>query len=150
MTLRAALAAAPAPPQQPLPYSHKQHIALGLKCKECHANADPGEVMGFPAASKCMACHVSIAKDRPTIRKLKEFAEAKQEIPWVRVYQIPSYVDFSHRTHLEAGAACETCHGSVAERDALWREGTLSMGACMDCHRKNRASIDCTYCHEAR
>ncbi|HLJ16532.1 MAG TPA: cytochrome c3 family protein [Bryobacteraceae bacterium] len=138
------------PPEQPIPYSHKQHLALGLKCQDCHTNPDPGESMGIPAAAKCMACHITIAKDKPPIQKLASFAASKQPIPWVRVYQIPSYVDFSHRTHLEAGAKCENCHGPVAERDALWREGNISMGGCMDCHRRNKASIDCTYCHDAR
>jgi hypothetical protein len=28
-------------PEQPLPYSHKQHLAFGLECKACHANPDP-------------------------------------------------------------------------------------------------------------
>jgi len=34
------------PPEQPIPYSHKQHIALGLTCKDCHTNPDPGDA--FP------------------------------------------------------------------------------------------------------
>ena len=136
--------------QQPIGFSHKQHGALGLKCKECHSNADPGESMGLPPASKCMACHISIAKDKPAVQQLAGYAARKQRIPWVRVYQIPAYVEFSHRSHLEGGAPCETCHGKVAERDALAKEGDTSMGACMDCHRKNKVSIDCAFCHEAR
>src|SRR2546427_7001080 len=36
---------------QPIPYSHKQHIALGLKCGNCHEMPDPGELMGIPAAA---------------------------------------------------------------------------------------------------
>ncbi|MEO7144842.1 MAG: cytochrome c3 family protein [Bryobacteraceae bacterium] len=138
------------PPEQPIPYSHKLHLALGLTCKDCHPNADPGETMGIPAASRCLNCHVSIAKDKPAIQKLAAYAKSKQPIPWVRVYQIPSYVDFSHRTHLEAGAKCGDCHGPVAGRDALWREGNITMGGCMECHRTHKASIDCTTCHEAR
>lgn len=143
-------AAQSTPPVQPLPFSHKQHTASGLKCKECHANEDPGEMMGFPATSKCMACHVEIAKEKPTIQKLKSYAQSKEPIPWVRVYQIPAYVEFSHRTHLGAGAVCETCHGPVAERDALVKEANISMGACMECHRLNKAPNNCTLCHEAR
>ena len=83
--------------EQPVPFSHKQHIALTLKCKDCHANPDPGESMALPAASECMACHVSIATDKPAIRKLKSFA--KEPIPWVPVFQIPSTIVFSHRVH---------------------------------------------------
>jgi hypothetical protein len=138
------------PVEQPIPYSHKQHLALGLKCAECHTNPDPGESMGIPAASKCMACHVTIAKDKPTISKLAEAAKTRKEIPWVRVYQIPSYVAFSHKVHLDAGAQCSKCHGEVAQREVLFKEGNISMGACMNCHRENKASNDCSYCHELK
>ena len=90
-------------PEQPIPFSHKHHVGLALTCKDCHTNPDPGEVEGIPATSKCMACHFSIANDKPAIQKLKSYADQKQPVPWIRVYQIPSYVDFSHRTHLAAG-----------------------------------------------
>jgi hypothetical protein len=94
--------------------------------------------------------YVSIAADKPPIQKLKGYADHKQPIPWKRVHEIPGYVAFSHRTHLESQASCEMRHGSVALRDALWREGNISMGACMECHRKRRASIDCRLCHDDR
>jgi hypothetical protein len=135
---------------QPIPYSHKTHLALGLQCKNCHTNADPGEMMGYPATKTCMGCHTTIKKDSPAIQKLAGFAKDQKPVPWVRVYQIPSYVFFSHRVHTEAGASCQKCHGPVAERDVITKETDISMGACMDCHRSNKASIDCTYCHEQR
>ena len=97
-----------------------------------------------------MACHIEIGKDKPSIRKLKAFAQEKQPIPWQRVYQIPGYVSFSHRIHLEAGATCEICHGPVEQRDVLAKETNLSMGGCMDCHRKHQASNECNLCHEPR
>jgi hypothetical protein len=132
--------------EQPIPFSHKQHIALTLKCKDCHANPDPGESMGLPAAFKCMACHVSIATDKPAIRKLKSFAGA---IPWVPVFQIPSAIVFSHRAHLEGGVSCDGCHAAVARSDALTpKDLNISMGTCMACHRKSRVSNDCKTCHE--
>jgi hypothetical protein len=137
-------------PVQPIPYSHKQHVSLGLKCKECHTMPEPGEMMTIPAAAKCMTCHQSVKTEAESIRKLAAFAAEKKDVPWVRVYQIPGYVFFSHKAHLESGAACETCHGPVATRDRLWKEKEVSMGACMDCHRANRASLECNYCHETR
>lgn len=97
-----------------------------------------------------MACHFSIAKDRPAIQKLKSYADQKRPIPWIRVYQIPSYVEFSHRAHIEAGFKCEKCHGPVATRDALWKETDVSMGGCIACHRQNKAGTVCTFCHENR
>lgn len=104
--------------------------------------------MGIAAASVCMTCHSAIKTESPAIKKLAAYAAQNREIPWVRVYQIPAYVDFSHKTHLAGGATCETCHGKVEERDALFRETNISMGACMECHRQNKAPIDCTACHE--
>lgn len=141
---------APRPPRQPVPYSHKLHLAMGLACKNCHTNPDPGEMMGIPTVKVCMGCHKTIKTDSPHIQKLARHAEEKTEPEWARVYQIPSYVFFSHRVHTAWGAKCETCHGPVATRDALWREVSIAMGNCMDCHRTNKASNDCTFCHEAR
>jgi hypothetical protein len=135
---------------QPVPYSHKTHIAAGLQCKQCHKNPDPGEMMGFPSSSFCMGCHQSVKKESPHIQKIAASAKENKPLPWVRVYKIPSYVFFSHRAHAETGAACQTCHGPVAERDVITREVDISMGACMDCHRKNKASNDCKYCHDGR
>jgi hypothetical protein len=97
-----------------------------------------------------MACHATVKKDSPHIQKLAASAKEGNALEWVRVYQIPSYVFFSHRAHVEAGAKCETCHGPVAERDVITKEVDISMGACMDCHRKTKASNDCRFCHDER
>ncbi len=135
---------------QPIPYSHKQHIALGLKCANCHEMPDPGELMGIPPVAKCMGCHQTVKKESPAIQKLAGYASEGRDVPWVRVYQIPSYVFFSHKAHLESGATCETCHGPVAQKDQLARETDISMGGCMNCHRQRKASLDCGYCHEPK
>lgn len=140
----------PTPPEQPIPYSHKKHLAMGLACKNCHTSPDPGETMGIPATSVCMGCHAKIRTDSPAIQKLAKYHQDKAEVPWVRVYQIPTYVFFSHKAHLGTGAKCETCHGPVATRDALFKETDISMGGCMNCHRQNKASNDCTFCHEPK
>ncbi|HXB69117.1 MAG TPA: cytochrome c3 family protein [Candidatus Acidoferrales bacterium] len=143
--------AAQTPRPQPVAFSHKVHAGtLKLKCKTCHANPDPGETMGVAAASMCMQCHSAIKTDSPDIQKLAAAAKDNKELPWLRVYWIPSYVNFSHRTHLETGNQCEDCHGKVAERDKLAREGNISMGGCMACHQTKKVSIDCGYCHEPK
>lgn len=147
----AAAQAPPAAPTQPIPFSHKHHVGtLKLKCNMCHPNRDPGEFMGIAQASTCMQCHSSIKTDSPHIQKLAGYAESKRAIPWVRVYQIPAYVFFSHRSHLEAGNTCQECHGQVSERAQLAREVNLNMTGCMNCHKTKNASNDCTYCHEQR
>ncbi len=76
------------PPVQPIAYSHKKHLAFGLECKKCHTNPEPGKLMTFPATSVCMECHVTIAKDKPSIQKLAGYAKSKQAVPWVRVYTV--------------------------------------------------------------
>jgi hypothetical protein len=78
--------------EQPIPYSHKTHLAMGLKCNSCHKNADPGEFMGFPAESFCMSCHQTVKTDSPHIQKLAAAAKENKPLPWVRVYRIPNYV----------------------------------------------------------
>jgi hypothetical protein len=67
------------------------------------------------------------------------------------VYRIADWVSFNHKKHLSVeGVTCESCHGMVAERDALAREKDISMAACMDCHRATKASNDCLLCHDHR
>lgn len=136
-------------PEQPMPYSHKLHAGkLALKCATCHANRDPGEKMGFASVASCMQCHSDIAVEKPAIQKLAAYAKEKREVKWVRVYQIPSYVRFSHRAHLTAGSTCVECHGNVKEREKLYREGDISMAGCISCHQTKSASINCDFCHE--
>src|SRR5258708_4473294 len=76
------------PPVQPIAYSHKKHLAFGLECKKCHTNPEPGKLMTFPATSICMECHVTIAKDKPSIQKVAGDAKSKQPVPWVPVYPV--------------------------------------------------------------
>jgi hypothetical protein len=142
-----------AAPEQPLPFSHKVHAATArLLCQDCHPTPEKfGGAMGFPPVSKCMACHVLIAKDKPNIRKLAEFAAAKQAIPWVRVYRLDDFVFFDHRFHLMNDAKCQDCHGAVAEQDVVTDGlGATKMVFCQSCHLKTRASGGCTTCHNTR
>jgi hypothetical protein len=136
-------------PVQPLPYSHKKHLAFGLECKKCHTNPEPGKLMTFPATSTCMECHVTIAKDKSAIQKLAQFAKSKQSIPWVRVYTVLPGVAWSHRPHLEAGVKCETCHGQVREMDAMSEVTSVTtMYVCLNCHEMNHAKTACETCHK--
>lgn len=136
--------------QQPIPYSHKTHVALGLKCQTCHKNPDPGEVMAYPAERFCMSCHQTIKTDSPNIQKLAEAAKESKPIGWAPVYRLPGFVYFSHRVHLQAGAACETCHGPVRERDVITKEVANDMRFCMACHAAKKARNDCSTCHEEK
>jgi len=137
------------PPAQPIPYSHKKHLAFGLECKKCHSNPEPGKLMTFPATSTCMECHVTIAKNKPSIQKLAEYAKSKQAVPWVRVYTVLPGVAWNHRAHLDAGVKCETCHGQVREMDAIAEVTSVTtMYSCLHCHEMNQAKAACDTCHK--
>ena len=138
-----------AAPVQPIPYSHKKHLALGLKCDFCHANPAPGINMSFPPTAQCMQCHVEVAKDSPAIMRLAQYDESKKPIPWVRVYAVPAWVYWNHRTHIQAGAKCETCHGQVAGMETMkLATNVTTMQGCVECHQMRDAPVGCGNCHE--
>jgi len=135
-------------PTQPLPFSHKQHVTLGLQCETCHTNPDPGALMTFPATAKCMSCHITVATDTPAIVSLNAFSISRNDIPWVRVYSVTKGVNWSHRAHLESGAQCETCHGDIGQAEAVSEtKATLAMASCIGCHEAQAANTACVTCH---
>jgi hypothetical protein len=139
------------PAEQPVPFNHKLHLTFDMKCQECHPNPEPGDRMTLPAADKCMECHRTIVKDRPSIQKLAEFAKSRQTVPWVRVYVVSGWVFWNHRSHLEAGMKCEACHGEVGKMEVLTAATNVTtMAGCVDCHKKNEASTGCQYCHSGK
>ncbi len=136
-------------PEQPIPFSHKLHAgAQQLKCATCHKNPDPGERMGLATPALCMQCHEDVKTDSPAIQKLAEYAKDKRELKWRRVYEIPSYVFFSHRAHLTTGSTCADCHGEVKDLEQMYRAKEINMASCVNCHQAKGASFDCNFCHE--
>ncbi|MEZ5403061.1 MAG: cytochrome c3 family protein [Bryobacteraceae bacterium] len=139
------------PPEQPIAFNHKLHVSKGVACKNCHAIKDPGFQAGYPKEAVCMGCHAIIKTDSPQIQKLAEHAKAKTAVPWVKVYQVPEYVWFSHASHVEdAKFECATCHGPVAEREALFKEKPTNMHSCMSCHAQHKAPNGCDFCHNSQ
>ncbi|SPE30147.1 Quinol:cytochrome c oxidoreductase pentaheme cytochrome subunit [Candidatus Sulfopaludibacter sp. SbA6] len=143
------LAAAASASDQPIAYSHKQHIALGLECLDCHSSADTGASATIPSVRKCMLCHAKIATAKPEIRKLAAYATSKHEIPWQRVYGFPSeaLVKFRHSPHFRARIGCAVCHGDMTQATTAERLIKHNMGTCLSCHRQYQASEDCAACH---
>jgi len=140
--------APPPAPAQPLPFSHKTHLALGVDCRMCHTNPDPGAQMTFPTTQTCMSCHNTVATDKPAIVHLREYSESGQTIPWVRVYRVTPGVNWSHRLHLDAGAQCVSCHGDVGQFDDMAkRKATDAMASCIGCHQSHKVSSQCVTCH---
>ncbi|HEX4949410.1 MAG TPA: cytochrome c3 family protein [Blastocatellia bacterium] len=136
----------PKPIPQPIPFSHKLHGESGVQCARCHTTAASKDQAGIPTAKDCITCHQNFQKDSATLKTLAEYEQ--KPIPWVRIYKLPSFVFFSHKSHLNAKATCATCHGEVQTRQVLGKEKPTSMASCIDCHRERKASTECNYCHE--
>ncbi|HVN81237.1 MAG TPA: PQQ-binding-like beta-propeller repeat protein [Terriglobia bacterium] len=133
---------------QPILFSHKRHSQEGMNCGGCHQESGTGERLQIPGIPECMSCHGSILKENPVIQKLTQLAKEGQKVSWNRVYRLPEFVFFSHQKHANAKVDCTICHGPVSERDSLWQERDISMGACVDCHKIRKASISCGFCHD--
>jgi hypothetical protein len=138
-----------APSVQPIAYSHKQHIAMGLQCLDCHSSADTGAAATLPSVRKCMLCHAKLGASKPEIKKLAAFAASKHEVPWQRVYGFPpeSLVKFQHAPHVRAKIACATCHGDMTQATTAELLVKHNMGTCLSCHRQSKATEDCAACH---
>ncbi len=137
-------------PTQPVPYSHKVHLGLGLKCVECHKTVMEKSAAGLPAESLCMNCHRVIKTESPAIRTLAQFHQEKKTVPWVRVYLLPNFVYFSHkRHHVKARIECAECHGDLASQEVVRKEKPIGMSACMACHDQRKANNNCDACHVA-
>ena len=136
-------------PVQPIAFSHKKHAGdNGISCLFCHRSAPKSTIAGIPAVEDCRSCHLFISRDAPEIKKVMTFWDNRQPIPWVRVYGVPDHVYFPHMMHLRAGFLCSACHGDVAAMERITRTIKIEMGWCLDCHKQNKASIDCWTCHK--
>jgi mono/diheme cytochrome c family protein len=63
-------------------------------------------------------------------------------IEWVRVHNLPDHVYFNHSQHVTVGKiACQTCHGKVEQMDVVKQYSPLSMGWCVNCHRKTEVKF---------
>jgi hypothetical protein len=137
-----------AAPHQPVPFRHRTHIALNLKCAECHPTAGESRAAGMPPESLCMHCHVAVKADSPAIVALAGFFKRKEPLPWARIYRLPDFVSFSHKRHVgKAQVACSACHGEVNSQEVLAKEKPIGMQSCMACHDKRKANNNCDACH---
>ncbi len=142
------LAAPARVPEQPIPFSHRQHSQLGMECGGCHPTATTGDLAQIPASADCVSCHQTVRSTSAAVQKLARFQKEAKSIPWARIYKLPDFVSFSHRKHTSTGVDCKTCHGPVESREALWQEKEISMDSCAACHKLRKASLDCNLCHE--
>lgn len=136
---------------QPIAFNHKVHAGdLKLACVHCHQGVESGPFATLPKAEVCLTCHAAPLSENPEEAKVREYGGEKGEIPWERLTRMPDHVYFSHQRHVRFGEiACERCHGKMEERTRPPSRAPkeLSMNDCLDCHRRQGASVDCVHCH---
>lgn len=140
-------------PEQPIDYSHQTHVEAGIQCLYCHAQAPRSTIAGIPSVERCMGCHTVIATEDETVKKLADYWERGEPIPWAAVNNQPDFVYFSHRPHLGAGMNCESCHGNVGAMEETRPVLRMDMGWCLDCHTEQEPEhvtrlVDCMACHK--
>ena len=123
------------PIEQPVPFSHKQHVAgLGLDCRYCHTTVEVSPSAGLPPTEVCATCHQQMWMHAPMLAPVRESWNNQTPLQWNRVYDLPDYVYFDHSIHVAKGVGCSTCHGDVSAMPLTERAVTLQMRWCLDCH----------------
>ena len=123
--------------QQPVPFSHKHHVGeLGIDCRYCHASVENSPFAGLPPTQTCMTCHSQIWKIAPMLEPVRVSYRDDTSVSWTRVNALPEFVCFDHSIHLSKGIGCTTCHGPIAIMPLTYRQGTLYMSWCLNCHRQ--------------
>jgi len=141
---------------QPIEFSHKTHIEKGeIPCEFCHIYARRSINSGAPVMASCFGCHSVIAgtdedpqeatRKQNAIKKLLEYKPKRESIPWKKIHDLPDFVHFSHKRHIQAGFDCTECHGEINQHDVLSIQtmiADLSMGWCLKCHTEGRPAVD--------
>lgn len=136
--------------KQPLAFVHSVHVNdVQLDCIDCHITVAKGPVASIPDIRTCWNCHATTLTDHAEVRKIKDYFEQGQDIPWQRVYGWveESHVRFNHAPHIRGGVDCTTCHGDVSKMTVATRAVDHTMEFCVSCHREKKASDDCVTCH---
>jgi len=129
-------------PKQPIAFSHKIHAGqYEIDCKYCHTGTTKGKSANIPSPNICMNCHSQIKTGTNTgeteIAKIYSAVQNNKPIEWVRIHNLPDLAYFNHSQHVVVGnIECQTCHGPVQEMDVVKQFSLLTMGWCIDCHRK--------------
>jgi len=121
---------------QPVQFSHKHHVSDdGIDCRYCHTSVEDSSFAGIPSTKICMNCHTQIWADSPILAPVRESFRTGKSLEWARVNNLPGFVYFDHSIHVHKGVGCATCHGRVDQMPLMWREHTLYMEWCLECHR---------------
>jgi mono/diheme cytochrome c family protein len=138
-------------PDQPIKFSHKVHAGENkINCIYCHPGVNESKYASIPSTNLCLNCHNVVRYGTNTgeveIDKIHKAVEEGKPIAWVRVYALPDFVFFSHVQHVKVGKIdCKECHGDVAKMGRIQQFADLSMGWCMNCHKKTAVQFNNKY-----
>ncbi len=129
-------------PKQPIAYSHKLHAGqYQIDCNYCHTTVSKAKSASIPSANICMNCHGVIKNTSPEIQKIYTAIEQNRPIEWVRVHNLPDLAYFNHAQHVNVGGVqCQSCHGEIQNMEVVQQVSPLTMGWCIDCHRKTEVN----------
>jgi hypothetical protein len=124
------------PLPQPVPFSHAHHTAqLGIDCRYCHTSVENSWYAGLPPTHTCMSCHSQLWTNADVLEPVRASYRTGESVLWNRVNALPDFVYFNHSIHISKGIGCTTCHGQLGEMPITWRENTLYMRWCVNCHK---------------
>lgn len=133
-------------------FTHRAHSAKGVSCLFCHSSALRGPAADVPPLELCVGCHRWLSTQTEATKAVVDAYDNGVEVAWTRVYDLPDFVFFSHQPHVAvAKVSCTECHGDVASMTLATKAKRLTMGFCLDCHRKqpdNERLLDCQTCHK--
>lgn len=130
------------PIRQPVEFDHRHHVAdEGIDCRYCHDQVERSAFAGIPPTERCLNCHSQIWSTSPLLEPVWASYFSNTPIAWVRVHQLPDFVFFNHAIHVNKGVGCESCHGRVDRMARVYQHAPLTMGWCLDCHRRPERSL---------
>jgi hypothetical protein len=142
--------------EQPVPFNHALHAGTNkTPCETCHEHAADRAHAGLPRLEVCMDCHKRItpksAAGAAHVERMRALFKDGADLMWVRVYEVPAHVYFSHQRHTEIGGLeCKACHGDMLLLSAPPQQpiaATVSMDNCIACHESRGVTTDCAACH---
>jgi hypothetical protein len=123
--------------EQPVPFSHQHHVAeAGIDCRYCHTGVEASPFAGIPPTETCMNCHGHLWVNSSVLEPVRASYREGVPLRWNRVHDLPDFAYFDHSIHVRKGVACVTCHGNVDDMPLMYRQATLHMEWCLECHRQ--------------
>lgn len=173
---------APPPPPTTLPparlrFSHKQHVALGLECLDCHAGVDTADLAtrehlppmglcltchdGLEAPDDCTVCHLpgddgwlQVRTGGPLLQPRGRFRpDDHLSVDWAQGHEAAARADAASCESCHQPSECLACHDGALKPqqihpgDYVWTHGLEARRHTMDCSSCHDQGQGCTDCH---